>query len=83
MMASPSLPNGVLDTALVEASRRGNLPIEPEHFAVLLDAPREDFSSKKRARANRLCEVLRAIRYDLPGRPGGIGIVNSAVGNDF
>ncbi|PCG81570.1 hypothetical protein CIB93_34795, partial [Streptomyces sp. WZ.A104] len=51
--------------ALVEARRSVNASVEPEHLAVLLDAPREDLGPKQSARADRLYEVLQRIRDDL------------------
>ncbi|MCX5278104.1 hypothetical protein [Streptomyces virginiae] len=54
--------------ALVEARRSVNAPVEPEHLAVLLDAPREDLGPKQSARADRLYEILQRIRDDLLAR---------------
>ncbi|GHH25922.1 hypothetical protein [Streptomyces rubradiris] len=54
-----------ITNALVEARRNINTPVEPEHLAVLLDAPREDLGPKQSARADRLYEVLQRIRDDL------------------
>ncbi|MFE3608243.1 hypothetical protein [Streptomyces goshikiensis] len=58
--------------ALVEARRSVTAPMEPEHLAVLLDAPREDLGPKKSSRADRLHQVLQQIRDDLlaPAPPG-------------